>query len=84
MNKIKFALRIIFCPLVFFLWVGAMTLFLGPLCLMLGIGNLSGYLFRNPSEHDDIKEDLMFTFAWIIFPILGTRNFLLTGSIDID
>jgi hypothetical protein len=84
MNKIRFALRIIFCPLVFFIWFGSMTLFFGPLGLILGTGKLIGYLFHSPREHDDIKEDLMFTFVWITFPVLGTRNFLLTGNMDVD
>ena len=84
MNKIRKILRIIFCPLIFVLWVAAMTLFFGPICLMLGVGKFIGYIFKSPGEYDDLKEDLIFTFIWITGPIYGTIQFLKTGEICSD
>lgn len=72
--------RILTAPFLFLMYFGGLTLFLGPLCLMLGIkqclSKLIGY-----QEDEEWDELLFFTFGWVAMPWVVAREYILTGEI---
>lgn len=79
MKIVRYILRILFTPVVFLLWLGMMSLFIGPFSFILGCGQLVGFFFKESNE--DLLETLRVTFVWILVPIYSTYNFIKTGTI---
>lgn len=73
MNRSLKIARIILSPLIYLIWFGAMSLFLGELCLLMGLG--SGlYMFLMGKKIE--LEHWGFTFVWIVGPYIETLNFI--------
>ena len=73
------ALRIIISPIVFLISMGAMIIFPGVICFLLGASVIIGKFLQGKTNEVG-KKDWFMTFLIITFPILNTLRFIKDGT----
>ena len=79
MKKIQLILRILTSPLIFALSLAAMILFPGTISFLMGIGILFEKIVGCYID-ESYKEILTITFMFIIYPVINTKEYILTGN----
>ena len=75
MKKFKLILRIIVSPIVFFVTFGALTIFIGPLALLLGVPTIIMKLLGVHQE-ESYEDLLIFSSVWLWVPFINTFSFI--------
>lgn len=72
----KKAIRIILSPIVFLFMVCALTVLpLGPLCLMMGLGQ-KAYCWVTDKSHTSDNPEWWFVFVWVVGPWYEANKFI--------
>jgi hypothetical protein len=79
MKKIQLVLRILTSPLIFALSLAAMIIFPGTMAFLMAVIVLFNKLVGGDVD-DSYNEIITMMFMFIIYPVINTKHYILTGN----